>query len=113
MPCPSLRRWCCWRQVVGAVGLLLLLGTGELAPRNVLGFCVAASNAFGLIAGACTHSRQLIAGLGFAEMGQGAPGVMLGARWTMQPLFLKDHSRLILHTLIIMLRPPLAPQAFS
>jgi hypothetical protein len=33
-------------------GLLLLLATGELAPGNVLGFCVAASNAFGLIAGA-------------------------------------------------------------
>ena len=46
------------------MGLLLLLGTGELAPRNVLGFCVAASNAFGLIAGACTHSQQLVAGLG-------------------------------------------------
>ena len=38
-------------QVVGAVGLVLLLATGELAPTNVLGFCVAASNAFGLIAG--------------------------------------------------------------
>ncbi|CAL5224711.1 g7442 [Coccomyxa viridis] len=37
--------------VVGAVGLVLLLATGELAPTNVLGFCVAASNAFGLIAG--------------------------------------------------------------
>ena len=33
------------------MGLVLLLATGELAPRNVLGFCVAASNAFGLIAG--------------------------------------------------------------
>lgn len=44
-------------QVVGAVGLVLLLATGELAPTNVLGFCVAASNAFGLIAGmALTHS---------------------------------------------------------
>ena len=36
---------------MGAVGLVLLLATGELAPTNVLGFCVAASNAFGLIAG--------------------------------------------------------------
>ena len=53
---PLMRCCCCWRQVVGAVGLLLLLGTGELAPRNVLGFCVAASNAFGLIAGARTLS---------------------------------------------------------
>lgn len=33
------------------MGLVLLLATGELAPTNVLGFCVAASNAFGLIAG--------------------------------------------------------------
>lgn len=41
----------CCVQVVGAVGLVLLLATGELAPTNVLGFCVAASNAFGLIAG--------------------------------------------------------------
>ena len=40
-----------WEQVVGAVGLVLLLATGELAPTNVLGFCVAARNAFGLIAG--------------------------------------------------------------
>lgn len=39
-------------QAVGVGGLLLLLATGELAPGNVLGFCVAASNAFGLIAGA-------------------------------------------------------------
>ena len=38
-------------QAVGAFGLVLLLITGELAPANVLGFCVAASNAFGLIAG--------------------------------------------------------------
>ena len=36
---------------MGASGLVLLLITGELAPGNVLGFCVAASNAVGLIAG--------------------------------------------------------------
>ena len=36
---------------MGAFGLVLLLITGELAPGNVLGFCVAASNAVGLIAG--------------------------------------------------------------
>jgi len=45
-------------QVVGAVGLVLLLATGELAPTNVLGFCVAASNAFGLIAGKCFKSYR-------------------------------------------------------
>ena len=44
---------------MGASGLVLLLITGELAPGNVLGFCVAASNAFGLIAGAarCADSQ--------------------------------------------------------
>ena len=38
-------------QGVGATGLLLLLITGELAASNVVGFCIAFSNAFGLIAG--------------------------------------------------------------
>lgn len=57
------------------MGLLLLLGTGELAPRNVLGFCVAASNAFGLIAGARTHSQQPHCRTGNHSERQGAPGV--------------------------------------
>lgn len=38
-------------QFLGAAGLVLLLVTGELIPSNVVGFCIAASNAFGLIAG--------------------------------------------------------------
>ena len=52
-------RLLCCVQVVGAVGLVLLLATGELAPTNVLGFCVAASNAFGLIAGPVPQSDAL------------------------------------------------------
>ncbi|CAL8470464.1 g10006 [Coccomyxa elongata] len=46
---------------VGAFGLVLLLITGELAPANVLGFCVAASNAFGLIAGIFLMGYGLVA----------------------------------------------------
>ncbi|KAL3146885.1 hypothetical protein ABBQ38_014857 [Trebouxia sp. C0009 RCD-2024] len=42
-------------------GLLLLLMTGNLAPSNVLGFCVAASNAFGLIAGIFLMGYGLVA----------------------------------------------------
>lgn len=38
-------------QLLGAAGLVLLLLTGELVITNVVGFCIAASNAFGLIAG--------------------------------------------------------------
>ena len=37
---------------VGTAGLVLLLVTGHLAPANVLGFCIAFSNAYGLVAGA-------------------------------------------------------------
>lgn len=40
---------------------MLLLITGELAPANVLGFCVAASNAFGLIAGIFLMGYGLVA----------------------------------------------------
>ncbi|EIE18799.1 hypothetical protein COCSUDRAFT_45246 [Coccomyxa subellipsoidea C-169] len=46
---------------VGAFGLVLLLITGELAPANVLGFCIAASNAFGLIAGIFLMGYGLVA----------------------------------------------------
>ncbi|PRW61506.1 LMBR1 domain-containing 2-like protein A [Chlorella sorokiniana] len=35
---------------VGTAGLVLLLVTGHLAPSNVLGFCIAFSNAYGLVA---------------------------------------------------------------
>ena len=38
-------------QGIGAAGLLLLLVTGQLMIKNVVGFCIAFSNAFGLIAG--------------------------------------------------------------
>ena len=38
-------------QVLGTAGLLFLLFTGRLAFTNVVGFCIALSNAFGLIAG--------------------------------------------------------------
>lgn len=37
---------------VATSGLVLLLVTGHLAPANVLGFCIAFSNAYGLVAGA-------------------------------------------------------------
>ncbi len=37
--------------MTGASGLLVLLLSGELAPANIVYFCVAASNAVGLIAG--------------------------------------------------------------
>lgn len=37
---------------VGTAGLVLLLVTGRLAPANVLGFAIAVSNAYGLVAGA-------------------------------------------------------------
>ena len=108
MAMPLMWGCCCWRQVVGAVGLLLLLGTGELAPRNVLGFCVAASNAFGLIAGACTHSRSLLQDWESLRTRR-CPRAML-----MQLLFLKWISHPFLHALLIsMLRPTLALQASS
>lgn len=42
-------------QATGAAGLLLLLLSGELQPSNVVYFCVAASNAVGLLAGKGTH----------------------------------------------------------
>ena len=42
-------------------GILLLLMTKNLAPSNVLGFCVAASNAFGLIAGIFLMGYGLVA----------------------------------------------------
>lgn len=48
-------------QALGVAGLLLLLMTGNLAPSNVLGFCVAASNAFGLIAGIFLMGYGLVA----------------------------------------------------
>ena len=38
---------------------MLLLVTGELIPSNVIGFCIAASNAFGLIAGKVSLSLVL------------------------------------------------------
>ena len=41
----------CLVQGLGASGVLILLISGELDPVNVVGFCIAASNAFGLIAG--------------------------------------------------------------
>ena len=41
----------CPPQGLGASGVLILLISGELDPVNVVGFCIAASNAFGLIAG--------------------------------------------------------------
>jgi hypothetical protein len=37
---------------VGLAGILLLLSSGRLRPDNVLGFCIASSNAYGLVAGA-------------------------------------------------------------
>ena len=52
-------------KAVGASGLILLLITGELAPGNVLGFCVAASNAVGLIAGAPSVQPLLLAPMGW------------------------------------------------
>lgn len=38
-------------QVLGMVGIMFLLFTGRLAFHSVVGFCIALSNAFGLIAG--------------------------------------------------------------
>lgn len=35
----------------GLAGLVLLLATGRLRPANVVGFCIALSNAYGLVAG--------------------------------------------------------------
>ncbi|KAK9804797.1 hypothetical protein WJX72_005995 [[Myrmecia] bisecta] len=46
---------------LGAVGLLVLLLSGHLAPSNVLGFCIALSNAFGLIAGVFLMGYGLVA----------------------------------------------------
>lgn len=51
----------CLLQALAIGGLLLLLMTGNLAPSNVLGFCVAASNAFGLIAGIFLMGYGLVA----------------------------------------------------
>lgn len=45
-------------QLLGAAGLVLLLITGELVPTNVVGFCIAASNAFGLITGKLLSEPQ-------------------------------------------------------
>ena len=36
---------------VGVAGLFLLLFARRLQPANVLGFCIASSNAYGLVAG--------------------------------------------------------------
>ncbi|KAK9867472.1 hypothetical protein WJX84_005221, partial [Apatococcus fuscideae] len=47
--------------VLGTAGLLLLLFTGRLAFHNVLGFCIALSNAFGLIAGIFLMGYGLVA----------------------------------------------------
>ena len=44
-------KWRLFLQLLGAAGLVLLLATGELVIQNIVGFCIAASNAFGLIAG--------------------------------------------------------------
>ncbi len=41
---------------VATAGLVLLLVTGHLRPANVLGFCIAFSNAYGLVAGALVGS---------------------------------------------------------
>ncbi|DBA73319.1 hypothetical protein WJX77_000394 [Trebouxia sp. C0004] len=46
---------------LAVAGILLLLMTKNLAPSNVLGFCVAASNAFGLIAGIFLMGYGLVA----------------------------------------------------
>ncbi len=48
-------------QALAVAGILLLLMTKNLAPSNVLGFCVAASNAFGLIAGIFLMGYGLVA----------------------------------------------------
>lgn len=48
-------------QALAVAGILILLMSGELAPSNVLGFCVAASNAFGLIAGIFLMGYGLVA----------------------------------------------------
>lgn len=45
-------------QATGAAGLLVLLLSGELQPSNVVYFCVAASNAVGLLAGEATMLQQ-------------------------------------------------------
>ena len=48
-------------QALAVSGILLLLMTKNLAPSNILGFCVAASNAFGLIAGIFLMGYGLVA----------------------------------------------------
>jgi hypothetical protein len=55
--------------VVALAGLLLLLSTGRLRPDNVLGFCIASSNAYGLVAGA-PLAAPLAIGLQWAGQGQ-------------------------------------------
>ncbi|KAK9820676.1 hypothetical protein WJX74_004847 [Apatococcus lobatus] len=47
--------------VLGTAGLLFLLFTGRLAFQNVVGFCIALSNAFGLIAGIFLMGYGLVA----------------------------------------------------
>lgn len=42
---------------VGLGGLVLLLFSGRLQPSNVVGFCIAFSNAYGLVAGSRRHGH--------------------------------------------------------
>ena len=46
---------------VATAGLVLLLAAGRLAPANILGFCIAFSNAYGLVAGAALLQRPGVA----------------------------------------------------
>ena len=53
-----------WHAIIqgaGAMGLIVLLVSGELAPTNVLGFCIASSNAVGLLGGLFLLGYGLIA----------------------------------------------------
>lgn len=48
-------------QGAGALGLIVLLVSGELKPSYVLGFCIATSNAVGLLGGLFLLGYGLIA----------------------------------------------------
>lgn len=59
--CTVRLKWLAIVQGAGAMGLIVLLVSGELAPTNVLGFCIATSNAVGLLGGLFLLGYGLIA----------------------------------------------------
>lgn len=83
-------------QALGAGGILLLLLTGNLRAPDVVGFCLALSNAFGLLAGGVLEGvfnlqKTLAWKLGFLSRVSGMGYLAWVCGWLMFPGFLDTY----------------------